>query len=78
MPIRLIRHEKLLDFVQRVMIKMRVPKDGAFYIADNLVTSNLRGIDSHGVGRVKRYVTGIREGYIIPDSEPSIVKEKPN
>ncbi|MHA1903753.1 MAG: Ldh family oxidoreductase [Candidatus Thorarchaeota archaeon] len=75
MTMTLIHHEKLLDFVQRVMIRMQVPKDGAFYIADNLVKSNLRGIDSHGVGRVWRYVTGIREGYIIPDSEPTIAKD---
>ncbi|MBD3160472.1 MAG: malate dehydrogenase [Candidatus Lokiarchaeota archaeon] len=59
------------------MMKLGVRENAATHVADNLVTSNLRGIDSHGVGRLKRYVGGIREGYIIPDSEPEKVAENP-
>ncbi|MBS3794753.1 MAG: Ldh family oxidoreductase [Candidatus Thorarchaeota archaeon] len=57
------------------MMKLEVPETAAVHVADNLVTSNLRGIDSHGVGRLKRYVSGIRDGYIVPDSQPETVTE---
>ncbi|NHJ13644.1 MAG: malate dehydrogenase, partial [Candidatus Thorarchaeota archaeon] len=59
MSTRLIKAEDLYDFVKRVMLNCRVSEVGAHYVADNLVTANLRGIDSHGVGRVRRYVEGI-------------------
>ncbi|MFW9888821.1 MAG: Ldh family oxidoreductase [Candidatus Thorarchaeota archaeon] len=72
---RLIHWENLYSFVKRVMMKCGVPEDSAHHVADNLVTSNLRGIDSHGVGRVKRYVGGIKDGYIVPDIGPEIVRE---
>jgi L-2-hydroxycarboxylate dehydrogenase (NAD+) len=72
---RLIHWKNLLDFAQRAMIKMGVSKDDAWKVADNLVSSNLRGIDSHGVARLGRYVDGIKTGYIIADAEPKVVKE---
>ncbi|MFW9847105.1 MAG: Ldh family oxidoreductase [Candidatus Thorarchaeota archaeon] len=72
---RLIHWEKLYSFVKRVMMKCGVPEESAHHVADNLVVSNLRGIDSHGVGRVKRYVGGIKDGYIIPDIAPVIIRE---
>jgi len=58
-------------------MKMGASEEDAFYVADNLVTSNLRGIDSHGVGRLKRYVEGIKSGYILPKERPEIVKDSP-
>ena len=56
---------------------MGASEDDAFCVADNLVMSNLRGIDSHGVGRLKRYVEGIRTGYILPNAMPVVEKESP-
>ena len=73
----LIHHEELLVFTQQVLMRMGASKEDAFCVADNLVTSNLRGIDSHGVGRLKRYVEGIRTGYIIPEAGPVVEKESP-
>ncbi len=77
MPSNLIHHEDLRVFSKQVMMKMGASEDDAFWVADNLVTSNLRGIDSHGVGRLKRYVEGIRSGYINPKSKPKIERESP-
>jgi len=57
------------------MMKMGASNEDAYLVADNLVTSNLRGIDSHGVGRLKRYVEGIRSGYILPKEQPIIERE---
>jgi LDH2 family malate/lactate/ureidoglycolate dehydrogenase len=72
---RFIHHENLLVFSQQVMMEMGASKEDSFCVADNLVMSNLRGIDSHGVGRLKRYVEGIRTGYILPESQPIVEKE---
>ena len=58
-------------------MEVGVSETDAFYVADNLVSSNLRGIDSHGVGRLKRCVRAIRLGYMIPDETPLITKESP-
>jgi LDH2 family malate/lactate/ureidoglycolate dehydrogenase len=72
---RMIHHTDLLEFSKHVMMRKGMSEEHAFYVADNLVTSNLRGIDSHGVGRLKRYVEGIDTGYMIPDAKPSVVKD---
>ena len=77
MAFSLIHHENLLLFTQQVLMKMGASKEAAYCAADNLVMSNLRGIDSHGVGRLKRYVEGIKSGYIIPEARPIIKKESP-
>ncbi len=72
---RKIHWEKLFDFAKRAMMHLNVSEKDAEKVADNLVLSNLRGIDSHGVARLQRYVNGIKSGYIIPDAQPKIVKE---
>ena len=75
MTVRLIHHENLRLFSQEVLMKMGASEDDAYHVADNLVTSNLRGIDSHGVGRLKRYVEGIQSGYILPAAQPVIERD---
>ena len=77
MTSNLIHHEDLRMFTKQVMRKMGASDDDAFYVADSLVISNLRGIDSHGVGRLKRYVDGIRSGYIQPKSKPKTERNSP-
>lgn len=77
MPEAIVNHADLLNFAKEVMVKLGASTEDAFVVADNLVTSNLRGIDSHGVGRLKRYVEGIKSGYIIPDAKPTVLRESP-
>lgn len=72
---RLINWKDLKDFGKRVMVHLNVSEGDAEKVMDNLVSSNLRGIDSHGVARLQRYVSGVETGYIIPDAQPKIVKE---
>jgi len=72
---KLIHWENLLEFSKKVLMKLGVSEKDAHIVADNLVSSNLRGIDSHGVARLDRYVDGIKTKYIIPDAKPKIVKE---
>jgi L-2-hydroxycarboxylate dehydrogenase (NAD+) len=72
---KLIQWKNLLDFSRGILMKLGVSTEDATMVADNLVSSNLRGIDSHGVARLDRYVDGIKTKYIIPDVKPKIVKE---
>ncbi len=44
--------------------------------ADLLVWANLRGVDSHGVLRIPRYVEMVGQGLINPDAEPHVVREQ--
>jgi len=72
---KLIHWENLLGFSKGILMKLGVSDQDATMVADNLVSSNLRGIDSHGVARLDRYVDGIKTRYIIPDVRPKIVRE---
>ena len=41
-------------------------------VAENLVTANLTGHDSHGIGMIPRYVESLREGGLQPNRHPQI------
>jgi L-2-hydroxycarboxylate dehydrogenase (NAD+) len=41
------------------------------------VMADLRGIDSHGVARLRRYVDGLRTGVMLPRPKIKVVKETP-
>jgi len=42
-------------------------------VADNLVTANLTGHDSHGVGMIPRYIDSLLEGGLVVNQHPKIV-----
>jgi len=67
--------DPLRDFSARVFEKMGVPTDDAVATADVLVAANLRGIDSHGVARLKRYVDGLRDGVMLARPNIEIVHQ---
>jgi L-2-hydroxycarboxylate dehydrogenase (NAD+) len=69
--------EPLKSFCVRVFQKMGVPEKDAWTTADVLVTADLRGIDSHGVARLRRYVNGVRDGMMLIQPEVKIVTETP-
>ena len=69
--------DPLRDFCVRVFEKMDVPPDDAAMTADVLVAANLRGIDSHGVARLKRYVDGLRDGVMLARPNIEVVHQTP-
>jgi L-2-hydroxycarboxylate dehydrogenase (NAD+) len=69
--------EPLRAFCIRVFECLGVPTADAYIVADNLVTANLRGVDSHGVARLRRYVNGIRDGMMVPHPRVRTVVETP-
>jgi LDH2 family malate/lactate/ureidoglycolate dehydrogenase len=71
----LVDAEKLKSFVKRIFIALNVPQEDAEVTADVLVNADLRGIESHGVARIMRYVGRIRDKLIEPKPKINIVSE---
>ncbi len=64
--------------VAAIAAKAGIPAKDAETIADVLVTTDMRGIHSHGVVRLARYLDCIKAGGIKPATEPVVLKESPN
>lgn len=67
--------DTLKDFMKAVFISLEVPEGHAEIIAEVLITSDLRGIDSHGIQRCKMYYDRIREGIYNPKTKISVIKD---
>lgn len=73
-PIR-IGEKALRGFCEAVFTNLGVPSADARVTTDVLVLADLRGIESHGVARLPRYVSGIREGLMKPIDESRVLRE---
>ena len=65
----------LQEFVARIIGSLGADDGIAGEVARHLVRANLSGHDSHGVLRVKQYVTQTDEGVIVPGAHPSFMRE---
>lgn len=65
----------LHNFMQDVFIGLKVPEEEAKICADVLISSDLRGIESHGVQRLKMYYDRILSDIQKPTTEFKIIKE---
>jgi len=63
------------NFMLDVFRGLGVPEEDARICADVLITSDLRGIESHGVGRLKYYYDRIRAGVQFTHTNFEVVKE---
>ena len=72
-----ISREKLLTFTANVMKVMGCSDEKANVVAEVLVEADMRGVSSHGVARLRRYVNHIRDGIIDPHGEPKVIYETP-
>ena len=70
--------DDLKDKVAAICRAGGIPATDAAMIADVLVTTDMRGIHSHGVVRLARYLDCIRAGGIRPAAEPVILNESRN
>jgi LDH2 family malate/lactate/ureidoglycolate dehydrogenase len=67
----------LENFIRDVFIGLGVPKEDANIIADVLITSDLRGIDSHGIQRCKMYYDRIKQGIYEVKTKIDVIKDGP-
>jgi LDH2 family malate/lactate/ureidoglycolate dehydrogenase len=67
---------RLTDFIVAVLEAFKMPSATARLTADLMVRTDLRGVDSHGIGMLPRYVEHIQGGFIVPDAEPIVVRDE--
>ncbi|MFX0208585.1 MAG: Ldh family oxidoreductase, partial [Candidatus Hodarchaeota archaeon] len=67
--------QTLQKFMRDVFIGLKVPEKDAKICADVLISSDLRGIESHGVQRLKMYYDRILSGIQKPVTSFEIIKE---
>jgi L-2-hydroxycarboxylate dehydrogenase (NAD+) len=75
---QIVAIERLTEFSTRVFLHFGVPQASAALAADVLATSDLRGIDSHGVARLHTYFDMLLHGGINPRPSMRIVRETPS
>ncbi|MHC6203346.1 Ldh family oxidoreductase [Breznakiellaceae bacterium SP9] len=70
--------EEMREFMRLAFIKVGVPDADAAICADVLIESDKRGIDSHGVGRLKPiYIDRIKDGIQNTKTQLEIIRETP-
>jgi len=73
-----INFDIMENFMKDVFTGLGVPPDDAAVCADVLITADKRGIDSHGINRLKPiYYDRIKEGIQLPETNLKIIKEGP-
>ena len=67
----------LKNFIQDVFIALGVPREDAETCSEVIITSDLRGIESHGIGRLRYYYNRMISGQHQVITKYEIVKESP-
>ena len=69
--------DALKRFAAELFERAGMPAADAFLVADVLVWANLRGVDTHGVSRIPRYVELIETGDMNPKARIAVRTETP-
>ena len=69
--------EGLRRLVAAVFARVPIPEEHARLIADLLIDTELRGVVSHGVGQVERYVRSYQQGKTNAHPQVRVLKEGP-
>jgi len=72
-----IDKSNLQNFCKNAFLKCNISEHNARICAEVLVAADARGIPSHGVARLKRYISGLQEGLMLSNVPFSIEKETP-
>jgi LDH2 family malate/lactate/ureidoglycolate dehydrogenase len=66
---------RLHAFIVDTLTAMKMPAPAAEITAGHMVRTDLRGVDSHGIGMLPRYHDHWQQGYISMDAEPTVVRD---
>ena len=72
----IVSQNDLQDFIERVFKACEVPQSDARQAAEVLITSDMRGIDSHGVARLRAYVEMLKASHINPNPNIRVERER--
>jgi L-2-hydroxycarboxylate dehydrogenase (NAD+) len=70
-----VPHERLAEFIVSVLEGIKMSPKNARLTADLMVRTDLRGVDSHGIGMLPKYVEWTRLGFIHPWAEPTVARD---
>jgi LDH2 family malate/lactate/ureidoglycolate dehydrogenase len=70
-----VRHPALQAFVAAVLTRWGAAPAVAERAAELMVRTDLRGVDSHGVGMLPKYQEWRLAGYIVPGADPQVVRD---
>jgi LDH2 family malate/lactate/ureidoglycolate dehydrogenase len=68
--------EALTAFIVSVLEALQMSPANASLTADLMVRTDLRGVDSHGIGMLPRYVEWTRAGFVDPAAEPVVARDE--
>lgn len=68
--------EALTAFIVSVLEALQMSPANASLTADLMVRTDLRGVDSHGIGMLPRYVEWTRAGFVNPAAEPVVARDE--
>jgi uncharacterized oxidoreductase len=69
---KLFKQEPLTRAIEAIVAAGGSNVAEARLVADNLVTANLLGHDSHGIGMIPRYIDAVLEGGLAPNQHPKV------
>jgi 3-dehydro-L-gulonate 2-dehydrogenase len=69
-----VTFEEMKSTFAVILSRSGFSKDRADRCADIFALNSLEGVYSHGVNRFPRFVSNIKDGYILPQAVPSLVK----
>ena len=75
---RNVDYESLVSFCAEVFRALELSETDSMQAARVLVAADARGIPSHGVGRLWRYVNGLQTRLMLPDACPETVMDTPS
>lgn len=67
--------DTLTAFIASVLEALEMSSRNATLTADLMVRTDLRGVDSHGIGMLPRYVEWTRAGFVHPWANPSVARD---
>src|SRR5437016_5592824 len=71
----IVTHTRLHGFIVDVLIAMKMARTAAETTVRHSVQTDSRGVDSHGIGMLPRYVECWREGFLCLEHEPRVVRD---
>ncbi|KUI63121.1 Malate dehydrogenase [Cytospora mali] len=72
-----VPRDMAVAFTQRLLEANGVSPEDSTTVADNLVSADLRGVDSHGINRLPSYIKRIRQGVLDPKAQPALEQVTP-
>ncbi len=69
--------DELHSLANSILVAAGADEPNAERVSEALVSSNLSGVDTHGVWLLPNYVTRINDGELVPTARPEIVSETP-